>query len=270
MSGDTSFTVPDGVLAQLCGARRAMALTGAGISAESGIPTFRDPGIGLWSQYSPEEFATPRGWRRNPRLVWGWYTHRRRLARAAQPNAGHLALARLADLYPDFTLVTQNVDGLHVRAGSRGVVELHGSLFRFRCSAEDTPVSYDDPLDDDADAMAALERGEAPDVPCCPHCGALLRPDVVWFEEPLPLEPYAAAEAAASVCDICFVVGTSALVWPAAGLPLLARQHGALLIEVNPEPTDLTRRADLSLRGPAGSILPQLVALVESKREPTE
>lgn len=267
MSPDADFAIPAAILARLCGARSAMALTGAGISAESGIPTFRDPGTGLWSQYSPEEFATPRGWRRNPRLVWGWYTHRRRLARAAQPNAGHLALARLADLYSDFTLVTQNVDGLHARAGSRDVVELHGSLFRFRCSVEETPVAYDDPLDADPEAMAALERGETPEVPRCPACGEMLRPDVVWFEEPLPGEPYAAADAAASACDVCFVVGTSALVWPASMLPLFAQRHGALLVEVNPEATELTSRADLSLRGPAGTILPRLVALIEAKRE---
>ena len=265
MCTNAPITVPDHILIRLRSAKRAMALTGAGISAESGIPTFRAPGTGLWSQYSPEEFATPRGWRRNPRLVWGWYTHRRRLARAAQPNPGHRALARLADLYPEFTLVTQNVDSLHTRAGSRNVVELHGSLFRFKCSAEDTPVAYDDPLDGDPDAMAALERGETPEVPRCPRCGALVRPDVVWFEEVLPTDPYAAAEEAADRCDLCFVVGTSALVWPAAGLPLQAQRHGALLIEVNPETTDLTRRADLSLRGPAGIILPQLVAKISDR-----
>lgn len=265
MSANTPFSVPDDILARLRSAKRAMALTGAGISAESGIPTFRDPGTGLWSQYSPEEFATPRGWQRNPRLVWGWYTHRRRLARAAQPNAGHRALAHLADFYPNFTLVTQNVDSLHTRAGSRNVVELHGSLFRFKCSEEHTPVEYDDPLDGDPDAMAALEHGETPEVPRCPRCGALVRPDVVWFEEALPTGPYAAAEEAADQCDVCFVVGTSALVWPAASLPVQARERGALLIEVNPEPTDLTRRANLSLRGPAGVILPRLVEMISDQ-----
>src|SRR5262249_50378653 len=150
-------------------------LTGAGISAESGIPTFRAPGTGLWSQYPVEDFATPRGWRRNPRLVWGWYTHRRRLARAAAPNPGHLALARLAEYYPDFTLITQNVDGLHERAGSREVIELHGNLTRFRCSIEQTPVQWTDSEDDDPTAMERLERGETPEVPTCPRCGSLLR-----------------------------------------------------------------------------------------------
>lgn len=263
MSTESEDTVQPDILTRLRAARRAMALTGAGISAESGIPTFRAPGTGLWSQYTPEEFATPRGWRRNPKLVWGWYTHRRRLARRAEPNAGHRALAALADYYPEFTLVTQNVDGLHARAGSRDVLELHGSLFRFKCSADDTPIDYDDPEDGDPAAMEALERGEGPDVPVCPDCGALVRPDVVWFEEALPQEPYRRAEAAARACDVCFVVGTSALVWPAAGLPLAARSHGALLVDVNPEPTDLTRHADLSLRGPAGAVLPPLVKLIQ-------
>jgi NAD-dependent deacetylase len=240
-----------------------VALTGAGISAESGIPTFRDPGNGLWSQYSPEDFATPRGWRHNPRLVWGWYTQRRRLALHAEPNAGHEALAALADYYAEFTLVTQNVDGLHTRAGSRDVLELHGSLFRFKCSADGAPVDYDDPEDDDSAAMDALERGEGPEVPTCPRCGALVRPNVVWFEEALAEEPYRRAEAAARACDVCFVVGTSALVWPAAGLAVTARSHGALLVEVNLEPTDLTGTIDLSLRGPAGKILPELVKLIQ-------
>jgi NAD-dependent deacetylase len=265
MSSESTIAVPPALLLCLRAARRAMALTGAGVSAESNIPTFRDPGKGLWSQYSPKDFATPRGWRRNPRLVWGWYTHRRRLARRAEPNAGHVALAVLADYYAEFTLVTQNVDGLHARAGSRDVLELHGSLFRFKCSADGAPVNYDDPEDDDPAAMEALERGEGPDVPPCPRCGALVRPDVVWFEEALPEEPYWRAEAAARACDVCFVVGTSALVWPAAGLPLAARSHGALLVEVNPEPTDLTAKTDLSLRGPAGLVLPQLVKLIQNE-----
>src|SRR5262249_28830936 len=155
------------------------------------------PGTGLWSQYRIEDFATPDAWRRDPKLVWGWYTHRRRLARHVQPNAGHLALKRLARAYPQFTIVTQNVDGLHSRAGSQDVVELHGSLYRFRCSAEGTSIAYQDPEDDDPEAMERLERGEGPQVPTCPQCGALLRPDVVWFEEPLPREALRRADEAA-------------------------------------------------------------------------
>src|SRR5262245_3048809 len=158
------IVVSDGPLAlsaeaagRLRGARSVMVLTGAGISAESGVPTFRAPGTGLWSRYRIEDFATPDAWRRDPKLVWGWYTHRRRLARHVQPNAGHLALKRLARAYPQFTIVTQNVDGLHSRAGSQDVVELHGSLYRFRCSAEGTSIAYQDPEDDDPEAMERLE-----------------------------------------------------------------------------------------------------------------
>jgi NAD-dependent deacetylase len=259
-----ALNIAPSLLERLRAARHAMALTGAGISAESGIPTFRTPCTGLWSQYSIEEFATPRAWRRTPKLVWGWYTHRRRLALRAQPNAGHLALAQLAAYYPQFTLATQNVDGLHVRAGSRDVLELHGSLFRFRCAVEGTPVDYTDPEDDDPAALERLERGEGPEVPTCPRCGALVRPDIVWFEEPLPAEILAAAEAAAADCDVLFVVGTSAQVYPAAALPARARRQRALIVEVNPEETELTPSVHLSLRGPAGMILPKLVELLAS------
>ncbi len=259
---EPTLAIPDGVLARLRAARRVMALTGAGVSAASGIPTFRAPGAGLWSQYSPSVFATPRGWARDPQLVWGWYTHRRRLARRAQPNAAHTALAALGAYYPAFTLVTQNVDGLHQRAGSQHVIELHGSLYRVRCSRDDTPVDWQDPDDDNPAALEALERGETPPVPHCPDCDALLRPDVVWFEETLPEAAFAEAEEAARQCEVCLVVGTSALVWPAAGLPLTAQRRHALIIEINPEHTDLSRRADLAIRLPADVALPQLVRLL--------
>jgi NAD-dependent deacetylase len=260
--------IPDDILARLRSARRAMALTGAGVSAESGIPTFRNPGTGLWSQYSPEVFATQRGWNRDPRLVWAWYTHRRRIARAAEPNPAHRALARLANHYPEFAVVTQNVDGLHHRGGSPIVHELHGSLHRFKCSVEGTPVAYADHDDGNPAALEALERGETPEVPHCPACGALVRPDVVWFGEPLPPKPYLFAEVAALSCEVCFVVGTSALVYPAAGLPEIARRRGALIVEVNPEETELTPDADLSLRGPAGVMLPRLVERIIAGAEP--
>jgi NAD-dependent deacetylase len=256
------LTICPATLHHLRSARHAMALTGAGISAESGIPTFRAPGTGLWSQYSVEDFATPRGWKRDPKLVWGWYTHRRRLALRAQPNAGHRALAEMASYFPQFTLATQNVDGLHERAGSRDVLELHGSLFRFRCTSEDTPVDYVDPEDDDPVAFERLERGEGPDVPLCPRCGALIRPDIVWFEEPLPARVFADAQAAAKDCEVHFVIGTSAQVYPAAALPAYVRRHRALVVEVNPEETELTSTANISLRGPAGTILPRLARLL--------
>ncbi len=256
------LTLPPQTLALLRQAKSVMVLTGAGISAESGIPTFRTPGSGLWSKYRIEDFATPGAWRRNPKLVWGWYTHRRRLARHVQPNAGYLALAQLGGVYPSFTVVTQNVDGLHTRAGSRHVLELHGSLFRFRCTIEDTPIPYEDPEDDDPNAMERLERGEGPDVPTCPNCGAMLRPDIVWFEEPLPEAVLMLADEAARQCDVCLVVGTSAQVYPAAALPQTARRRGAFIVEINPEETELTSQSHLSLRGPAGQALPQLAALI--------
>lgn len=268
-AGDSAFEVSDDLLGRLRAAKSVMVLTGAGVSAGSGIPTFRAPGDGLWSKYSASDFASPEGWARNPQLVWGWYTHRRRIARRAQPNPAHLALAALEAYYPDVTLVTQNVDDLHQRAGSRNVIELHGSLFRFKCSREGTPVDWDDPDDENAAAFEALERGETPSVPRCPSCDALLRPDVVWFGEMLPPDAISRATSAARECDVCLVVGTSALVWPAAGLPR-ARKRAAPLIEVNPEPTNLTRQADLAIRRDATLALPALVQLITEAGEQGE
>jgi len=256
--------IPQEAVERLRAARRVFALTGAGVSAESGIPTFRAPGSGLWSQYRVGDFATPDAWRRNPSLVWSWYTHRRRLARRAQPNPAHLALARLERAAPEYLLATQNVDGLHLRAGSSRVVELHGSLFRFSCTREGMEVAWDDPEDDDAEALARLERGEMLPPPACPHCGAPLRPAIVWFEEPLPREPWAEAAAAASACDVCLVVGTSALVHPAASLPLMAMRNEAYVIEVNPEATGLSQYADWSAQAPAGMVLPRLLDALEA------
>jgi NAD-dependent deacetylase len=226
-------------------ARFVAALTGAGISAESGLATFRDAQTGLWARFDPRELATPGAFARNPKLVWDWYSWRREHVGAAQPNAGHRALAELERRLPDFLLVTQNVDGLHQRAGSRKLVELHGNIGRVKCSREGTLV----------------ERWQAAggEVPLCANCGALLRPDVVWFEEMLPERALAAAEDAARRCDVLLVVGTSAEVYPAAALPLIAREHGAIVVEVNPNPTPLTPHADYVLRGAAAKVLPRLV-----------
>jgi NAD-dependent deacetylase len=221
-------------------------LTGAGISAESGIPTFRDAQEGLWAQYSPLDLATPEGFARDPELVWRWYEWRRELVRAAQPNPGHIALARLAELVPRLTLVTQNVDGLHQRAGSRSVIEYHGNILRDRCTLE----------------QALAERAEESRVaalPRCASCGGLLRPDVVWFGETIPQRALLQAEAAASDCDAFLSIGTSSLVYPAAGLADVALRRGIPVIEVNPNPTDLTSRADVVLQGPGGRILPELL-----------
>jgi NAD-dependent deacetylase len=229
----------------LRGARRIGVLTGAGISAESGIPTFRDAQTGLWARFRPEELATAEAFRLNPQLVWDWYAWRRGLVAGAVPNAAHLALARLEGLVPVLTLVTQNVDGLHQRAGSVDVVELHGNLHRSKCFVEDVVIAE------------VQETDERP--PRCPRCGAHLRPDVVWFGEALPPRALERAETVARECDLFLSIGTSGAVFPAAQLPLTARQAGATVVEVNRDPTPLTRVASFSLRGPAGGILPALV-----------
>lgn len=250
-------TVSDVLLQRMRAARRVMVLTGAGISAESGLATFRDPETGYWSRFNPDELASRDGFVRDPRRVWAWYALRRQKMRAAAPNPGHYALARLQDIYPEVAVVTQNIDGLHARAGSRDVIELHGNLAHFRCFEEDIPVEYDEPAD--TAPIRDDDRDSWPEVPRCPRCGGRLRPDVVWFGESLPGEQWNRAEDSALACDLCLVVGTSAMVYPAAVLPTMARRSGALLVEVNPEPTELTRTAALSLRGPAGEMLPWLV-----------
>jgi NAD-dependent deacetylase len=226
-------------------ARRVGVLTGAGISAQSGIPTFRDAQTGLWSRFRPEELATADAFRRDPQLVWDWYAWRRGLVSGAAPNAAHRALARLQGLAPEFTLVTQNVDGLHQRAGSRDVVELHGNIHRSKCFVEDTVVE---------DWPETTERP-----PRCPRCGGPLRPDVVWFGETLPPRALARAEALARECDLFFSIGTSAAVFPAAQLPVTALRSGATVVEVNTDATPLTRAATFSLLGAAGAILPALL-----------
>jgi NAD-dependent deacetylase len=229
----------------LAAARSIAVLTGAGVSKESGIPTFRDALEGLWENYNPEELATPQGFQRNPKLVWQWYASRRQMLKQAQPNPAHYALARLAEL-KSVTLITQNVDGLHEKAGSKGVLELHGSLVRYKCFKGNHPI----PLD-------LVEGAQEP--PACPRCGSLARPDVVWFGEMLPLKTLQKAYQAASECDVMLVVGTSGLVHPAASLPLSALKAGAITIEVNPDHTALTRRLDIHLNGRAGSLMPTLV-----------
>jgi NAD-dependent deacetylase len=216
-------------------ARHVLALTGAGISAESGVPTFRGPG-GLWRDFRPEDLATPAAFARDPALVWEWYAWRRDTIAPLLPNAAHRALVALEARAPEFLLATQNVDGLHAAAGSRRLVELHGTLWRLRCIA--------------CGRVRDDRRVPLPEVPPRCACGELLRPDVVWFGEPLPPAAVEEAFEAARNADAVLVVGTSSLVYPAAG---------AFVIEVNPEPTPLTAIADLSLRGTAASLLPALV-----------
>jgi NAD-dependent deacetylase len=228
-------------------------LTGAGASAESGIPTFRDALTGLWARFDAEALATPEAFARDPDLVWGWYEWRRVTALQAQPNAGHRAIAALAARVPVLTLITQNVDGLHERAGSPTVLHLHGSLHSPRCSRCARRYAMPPGIPDEP------EGGRRLSPPRCPHCGGPVRPGVVWFGEPLDPTTLQAAEAAARQCDLCLSVGTSSLVYPAAALPGIALDAGATLIQVNPGPTPLDGVAHHNLRGTCGEIMPTLV-----------
>jgi NAD-dependent deacetylase len=226
-------------------ARHVVVLTGAGVSAESGIPTFREAQTGLWAQYDPQELATPQAFVKKPRLVWEWYAWRRTLVSAAKPNAGHIALAEMARHVARFDLITQNVDGLHQLAGSTDVIELHGNLHRTKCFREEIVI------DEWADT------GEVP--PRCPRCGDRLRPDVVWFGEVLPGDALHAASEAATECDVFFSIGTSGVVEPAASLARIAMQHGAKVIEINPVATPLTSMVTFALQAPSGEVLPALL-----------
>ena len=246
---DAGRGITKALISVLRGARSVAVLTGSGVSAESGVPTFRDAQTGLWARYEPQELATHEAFERDPRLVWEWYEWRRSLVRKAEPNPGHRALAELERRVPSFSLATQNVDGLHHRAGSENVLELHGNIMRSKCSVE---------------GLEAEPRADEESVPPpCPGCGAFLRPDVVWFGEALPEDPFAAASAAARSCDVFLSVGTSSLVYPAASLPSEAARSGAVLVEVNPDDTPLTPHVDYALRGRAGEILPALVEALD-------
>jgi len=239
---------PGELIERLRAATRVAVLTGAGISAESGVPTFRDAQTGLWSHYDPSELATPQAFVRNPRLVWNWYAYRRKLVEHAQPNPAHYALVDLEQYYPTFTLITQNVDGLHWRAGSRDLLELHGNIARVRCF----------------ECSAYVERWSEDEdgPPACAHCGGYLRPDVIWFGEGLPSRELGLAYRAAERSEVLFCIGTSAMVQPAASLPLIALRGGSFVVEVNIEDTALSDMAHHSLRGKAGEILPALAQLV--------
>lgn len=228
----------------LAQASHVAALTGAGISAESGIPTFRGPG-GLWKDFKPEDLATPEAFARDPRLVWEWYDWRRQVVAKALPNAAHQALVQLEVRKPGFTLITQNVDGLHDLAGSGKILKLHGDIWRMRCT--------------ECGANFPNRRVPLPKIP--PHCacGGLARPGVVWFGEPLPEGMMKEAEHAAAAAEVFLVVGTSAVVYPAAGLIPFAKQSGARVIEINPEATPATAIVDCALQGPASEWLPKLL-----------
>lgn len=238
---------------RLARAQHVAVLTGAGISAESGIPTFRDPG-GLWKQFKPEELANVQAFLRNPQLVQGWYTHRRIVAQEKIPNPGHHALAELESLVPHFTLITQNVDNLHQRAGSQNIAELHGNITRSYCIDCETPATDED--------LAPTASG---DVAHCKTCNGYLRPDVVWFGEMLPEDEIEKAQIAAQHAEVVLSIGTSAVVYPAAGLPLLAKEWGAYVAEVNIEASAIADHVDEVVLGKAGEVLPQLVASVKTK-----
>lgn len=229
-------------------ARSVFVLTGSGISAESGLPTFRGAG-GLWRTHRVEELASPQGFAADPRLVWTWYNERNAAHRRAQPNAGHYALAALESRYSDFTLATQNVDSLHLRAGSRHLLELHGSLRIARCSSCGVRESLD------ASGLP-LDRIEH-------ECGGRLRPDIVWFGEPLPQHAWEEAAAAAARAEVILVVGTSAVVYPAAALAT-RRTGDAYVAEINPKATAISERVDCVIRAGAADALPQLVAALEA------
>lgn len=229
---------------RLAAADRIAVLTGAGISAESGVPTFRGPG-GLWENHRPEELATPQAFARDPELVWRWYHWRRGLIAKCAPNPAHLALAQLEQQTNDFTLITQNVDGLHPLAGSRNMLEIHGSIWQVKCTA--CNAAYEE---------RSLELATPP---TCDQCNGLLRPGVVWFGESLDPGILQRSMDAAAKCQVMLVVGTSAVVQPAASLAMVAKDAGAFVIEINLEPTPNSGQVDVSLLGKAGDILPFLL-----------
>ena len=252
--------------------KRLVVLTGAGISKESGIPTFRDlpsgrdAQTGLWEKFNAEDLATREGFLSNPKMVWDWYDFRRNKIwggnpnsdEGAKPNPGHIAIAELEKRVPQFTLVTQNIDNLHATAGNQNILELHGNIFRYKCLEKNHPLTLED----------FAEQTESP--PRCRRCQSEnrtspVRPDVVWFGEMLPADILDAAFHAASLCDVMLVVGTSGVVHPAAAIPVMAQRAGATMIEVNPEPSQLTDAViDIFLQGPSGEILPRLLQLMET------
>jgi len=229
-------------------ASKLAALTGAGVSQESGLRTFRDAQVGLWAQYRPEDLASPEAFQRDPKLVWDWYAWRREAVKGVRPNPGHYALAEIEKRVPEFTLITQNVDGLHHMAGNQNVLELHGNIQRVRCA--------------DCNALAETWDDDSETVPRCRECGGLLRPHVVWFGESLPRDQLEAAVEAARACDIFFSIGTSGVVQPAASLPFAAHNRGAVVVEINAEATPLTTKADYVFHGKSGEILPRFVEVV--------
>jgi NAD-dependent deacetylase len=242
------------LISALRSASRLVVFTGAGVSAESGIPTFRDKQTGLWERFDAAELATAHAFERDPAFVWGWYEWRRGLVLNSEPNPGHRAIAAMQTRVPHFTLITQNVDDLHERAGSRDVIHLHGELSKPYCQRCRQPHCHPETIPD-----MPTTGGRLPP-PLCASCGAKIRPGVVWFGEPLPQAQWIAAREAAKRCDFFLCCGTSALVQPAASLIDIAIDAGATTLQVNPNPTDLDSSVTFAIHGPSGIVLPQLVA----------
>lgn len=240
--------IPESLIGTLLAARHVVVLTGAGISAESGIPTFRDRAEGLWTKYAMEDLSTPAAFRRDPALVWDWYAHLRETMRQAQPNPAHHALVELAQRVPRMTLLTQNIDGLHQRAGSADVIELHGNIFRAKCDSDGEPVE------------GWEQSHETP--PRCPRCDGLVRPGVVWFGEHLPSAALATAEAAVRDCDVFFSIGTSSEVEPAASFAPRALDRGATVVMVNLDVRTSAAAWLYRFHAKAGGFLPFLIQTV--------
>ena len=249
-------TEPIATAAQLIArSRRLVVFTGAGVSKESGVPTFRDALDGLWAHYNPEQLATPQAFKANPGLVWRWYAERHTLIESVKPNAAHLALFELEMLLPQVLIVTQNIDGLHRRAGSSDVIALHGDIREYKCVADcqGNPTLIDVPN---------WSQFTAP--PPCPYCGRLVRPNVVWFGEALPLNAFERASDFCQVSDVLLVIGTSGLVNPAAMLPRLGKDAGAALIDINLAHDEISKIADIFIQAPAGQTLPLIVQLIRA------
>jgi NAD-dependent deacetylase len=239
---------PADLIRFLTSAARVVVLTGAGASQESGLRTFRDAQTGLWAQYKPEDLASPEAFARDPKLVWDWYAWRREAIKGVRPNPGHYALAEMEKRVSQFTLITQNVDGLHRFAGSKNVLELHGNIQRVRCS--------------ECGLFTETWGDDTESVPTCAACGGLLRPDVVWFGESLPRTELEAAVNASRTAHVYLSIGTSGVVQPAASLAYAARNNGSVVIEINAEPTRLTPKVDFAFHGKSGEILPELLKSV--------
>lgn len=244
--------ISETLVAHLRDVRSIVAFTGAGVSAESGVPTFRGAD-GIWAKLRPEELASMDGFMKNPPLVWEWYAHRKKIISMIQPNAGHYALVDMEKLTPNFAVITQNIDNLHRRAGSKTVHELHGNIERNYCMKCGKTFGNEFVL-----AVAGPPR--------CDACGGMVRPDVVWFGEMLPEDEWESSVKATEGADLFLSVGTSAVVYPAASLPLIAKRSGAYLVEINPEPTPITADVDEFLQGLSGKILPLLARAMEQVR----